>query len=233
MSELLRIALVAEGVTDYAVIHAAVAAMLNGRPFDMKLLQPEGSIAFTSAGDAGPLGGGWKGVYRWCRQAVERSGGKVSDDPLFWSYDLLLLHLDADVADETPPSDMPELADVLPCAQHCPPPQATTNALRNVMLLWLGEPAMPPKTVFCTPSKSTEAWIMAIFFPNDSAMPKKGWECYSKPENRLRQQPKNQRFSKNWQDYTTRKPQIQSDWPLIVARLAEAERFQTDFLAAV
>jgi len=47
MSETVRIALVAEGVTDYEVVRAAVWSMLKGRSFDLKLLQPEGSVAFT------------------------------------------------------------------------------------------------------------------------------------------------------------------------------------------
>lgn len=70
MSSTIRIALVAEGVTDYEVLNAAIESMLNGQSFDMKLLQPEGSVAFTGAGSAGALGGGWKGVYKWCLQAV-------------------------------------------------------------------------------------------------------------------------------------------------------------------
>jgi hypothetical protein len=102
MSETVRIALVCEGVTDYEVLRAAIESMLNDRSFDLKMLQPEGSVAFTGAGAAGPLGGGWKGVYKWCLQAAQRGGGCLSGDPLFQGYDLLVLHLDADVADEDP-----------------------------------------------------------------------------------------------------------------------------------
>src|ERR1700722_5774291 len=102
MSNTLRIALVAEGVTDYEVLRAAIESMLNGQSFDIKLLQPEGSVAFTGTGNAGPLGGGWRGVYKWCLQAAERGGGRVRDDPLFIAYDILVLHLDADVAREDP-----------------------------------------------------------------------------------------------------------------------------------
>jgi hypothetical protein len=58
MSSTIRIALVGEGVTDFEVLRAAIDSMLNGRSFDLKLLQPEGSVAFTGGGDAGPLGGG-------------------------------------------------------------------------------------------------------------------------------------------------------------------------------
>jgi hypothetical protein len=101
------------------------------------------------------------------------------------------------------------------------------------MLSWVGETQIPPKTVFCTPSKSTEAWIMAIFFPNDKEMIRKGWACHPKPENRLGQQPKNVRFSKSEADYANRKEQIQAGWAIAVNNLTEASRFQDDFLASI
>lgn len=237
MSEVLRIALVAEGITDYEFLNAVVEIMLNGRSFDLKLLQPEGSVAFTGGGNAGLLGGGWKGVYRWCLQAKERSGGKLSDDPLFLGYDLLLLHLDADVAGENPANSkiapIPELAGVLPCERPCPPPTETTDLLRKVMLSWVGETHVPPKTVLCTPSKSTESWVMFIFFPGDSEMMKKGWECHPKPETRLGQQSKDKRFAKNQSDYADRKCDIQAGWSSVVNHLSEARRFQDDFIATV
>jgi hypothetical protein len=237
MSDPLRVALVAEGITDYDVLNAAVASMLGERSFDLKLLQPEESVAFTGKGAAGPLGGGWKGVYKWCCQAVSRAGGKLRDDPLFFFYDMLIIHLDADVANENPAKDTdPQFAPligILPCEHPCPPPSATTNALRKVLLFWTGETQTPPKTVFCTPSKSTEAWIMAAFFPNDREMKKKGFECHPDPESRLAQQPIRERFYKTHDDYSSRSEEIQTKWPSIVKRITEAERFQADFTAVL
>lgn len=237
MSKPVRIALVAEGVTDYEVLRAAIESMLNGRSFDLKLLQPEGSVAFTGEGDAGPLGGGWKGVYKWCLQAAQRGGGSLSGDPLFMGYDLLVLHLDADVADENPANQhrdpIPELAGILPCAQNCPPPSATTNPLRQVLLSWVGEGQIPQQTVLCTPSKSTEAWVMGVFFPQDREMTRRGWECHPNPEKRLGQQPLRHRFSKRQRDYQSRQADLQAGWPTIVARLSEAQRFHDDFVTAV
>jgi hypothetical protein len=237
MSSAVRIALVAEGITDYEVLDAAVAAILGDRPFDLKLLQPEGSVAFTGGGNAGLFGGGWKGVYQWCLQAAQRGGGRLSGDPLFISYDLLLLHLDADVASEDPANHkkhpVPELAGVLPCERPCPPPDATTNPLRQILLSWVGETQTPPKTILCTPSKSTEAWVMALFFPNDREMRKQGWECHMKPETRLGQQPRPQRFAKNYAEYQNRKTELQAGWPIIVERLTEARRFHDDLTTAI
>lgn len=210
--------------------------MLNGRPFVLKLLQPEESLAFAGAGDAGPHGGGWRGVYKWCCQVIERSG-TLRSDPLFYGYDLLLLHLDADVADEDPAkyqaNPMAQLSGILPCAKTCPPASDTTDSLRRVMLSWVGEIQTPPKAVLCTPSKNLEAWVMAIFFPNDTLMQRQCWECFPNPESRLGQQPKKSRFPKKLQSYEQRSSQIQAKWTLAVTKCSEAERFQNEFLAAL
>ncbi len=237
MSSTIRIALVGEGITDFEVLRAAIDCILKGRSFDLKLLQPEGSVAFAGRGNAGPLGGGWKGVYRWCKQAALRGGGSPSGDPLFLETDLLILHLDADVAGKDPANDpidpIQDLLGLLPCAQACPPARATTEALRLVMLSWVGENRTPTRTILCTPSKSTEAWVMAAFFPNDREMIRKGWECHEHPEGRLAQQPRAQRFSKRRADYESRAPKMRDGWPAIAAKLSEAQRFHNDFAAAV
>jgi hypothetical protein len=241
MSDTISIALVAEGITDYEVLKAAVESMLDGRSLDMKLLQPEASVAFTGAGNAGALGGGWRGVYKWLLQAVERSGGQLRNDPLFHFYDILVIHLDADVAREDPAnyrySPIPELVGMLPCEVACltddPRPHETTSKLRQVLLSWMGEKEVPPRTTVCTPSKSTEAWVMAIFFPHDSQMIKLGWECHPDPESRLAQQPKKVRFAKKQLDYASRGIEMKNGWKRIVKRITEAKRFEDEFLAAV
>lgn len=237
MSNTLQIALIAEGITDYVIIDAAIDVMLNGKSYILNLLQPETSEAFTGAGNAGEFGGGWKGVYKWCQQAVERAEGFLSNDVLFDIYDVIVFHLDADVASENPALDkdfpIPEFKGVLPCVQQCPPPEATTNELRKVILSWIGETVIPSKMAFCIPSKSTEAWIMHIFFPNDKEMKKKGWECYPKPENRLRQQPKKTRFYKNYEEYLCRKNNIKNGWNNLVQSLSEAKRFNDDFMRCI
>lgn len=121
MSEPLRIALAAEGPTDEVVIEAALRAMLGERPFLLKRLFPEESSAF------GPMGTGWVGVYKWCHSVASRGGGKLSGDQMIFgagNFDLLLLHLDGDVAgfEYADGSLVPLLTDgALPCARACPP----------------------------------------------------------------------------------------------------------------
>lgn len=231
MSDHLRIALVSEGPTDAIVIQAALSAILLDRAFVLTQLQPEGSVAF------GKLGTGWSGVYRWCKQAAQRGGGRAgNDEVLFQNYHLLILHLDADVATATygdgdikpDPSDL-----LLPCDEQCPPPSATTNALRRVLMSWCGEDAVPARTIAWTPSQSTEAWVMATLFPDDVAV-QKGIECFPDPESRLGQQPKGKRIRKRQRDYSDHRADFEREWARLAesSGLDEARRFQREFLAA-
>jgi hypothetical protein len=232
MSDPLRIALVAEGPTDGVVIESALKSMLEGRPFVLKQIFPEGSTSF------GELGTGWVGVYRWCRQSSRRGNGALSNDKLvFQNFDLLILHVDADVAgfDYADGAIRPEERDgVLPCLRPCPPPTDTTNALRPVLLSWCGETQTPARTVICMPSQSTEAWVVASLFPNDQAM-QQGIECYPNAESRLGQQPNSGRIRKKKRDYEGRADALTDAWPDLVVpgALGEALRFQEEFLHAV
>jgi hypothetical protein len=229
MSEPLSIALVAEGPTDGTVIRAAIRAALGGAKFRLTKLPPEESVAFHRAG------AGWPGVYKWCKAAAARGSGRLANDNLtFAAHDLLVLHLDADVADKTYASAniVPTGADIaLPCAKRCPPAVSTTNALRRVLLSWCGETQKPARTVICMPSKSTETWVVAALFPNDKEIKKKG-ECLADAEARLSQQPKKVRIRKCEQDYRANSAAIEHEWPR-VCQFGEAKRFKQEFLAAV
>ena len=125
-----RVHVVSEGPTDTVVIEAAVAHHLED--FVLIQIQPERSLF---GGDQGPLGGGWKGVRAWCRQAAEQGGLEASGR--LANTDLLIVHVDADVADEE------EIA----CARPCPPPSDTVDALREVVLSWIGEQRIPTEEI--------------------------------------------------------------------------------------
>lgn len=164
MSDPLRIALVIEGPTDLVVLKAAVLALLPNRDIEFAVLQPELSEAFQPTRPEDGLG--WAGVYRWCGQTVQEGGGSVSGSVLFRFHDLLIVHLDADVAEQTYGSGHIDDATAdLPCEQPCPPPSATTNALREVMLRWMNEDQVPARSVICIPSKSMETWVLMALFP--------------------------------------------------------------------
>lgn len=227
----LRIGLVSEGPTDFIVIEAALRSILGeDRPFVLNALQPEGSTAF------GTLGTGWVGVYRWCKQAATNGHGRLGGfELLFRTHDLLILHLDADVAGMRYQDGnlIPQDGDgVLPCEQACPPAHATTNLLRKTLLSWCREKDVPTKTVVCMPSKSTETWVVAALLPEDKAM-HAGIECFPNPEARLGQQKKIARFEKSRRDYLDRQKELEERWPHLTAPdqgLAEARRFQKDVL---
>lgn len=232
MSDPLRIAVVAEGPTDRIVIEAAMRAILKSREFVVTQLQPEGSLAF------GESGSGWVGVYRWCRQSATRGGGRLSDDHLLFSrFDLLVLHLDADIASKSyeQGSVVPRAQDAeLPCEQPCPPAADTTNAVRSVLLSWCGESSTPAKSTLCVPSKSTEAWVVAALYPNDPAL-RTNFECLPNPEVRLTQQKKNVRIKKRKADYEKKSAEIEAAWPQLAfpRGLSETGRFETDFRNAL
>jgi len=232
MSEPLRIALVAEGPTDKIVIGAAIGYLLGSRPFILRQLQPEESLAFNL------LSGGWRGVYHWCRQAVGRSGGAIRHDPLFVTFDLLILHLDADVAGGCyADAGIVEQINDLPCAQPCPPPSHTTDALRAVLLRWVGEPDVPPKTILCTPSKNIEAWVLSSLYPRDPVVISGNLECYPTPKLQLQAKPAQGRLvaseKKIRRMYSQRAPEVSAAWPQVRARCTEAERFSLEFEARV
>jgi hypothetical protein len=228
MSEPLRVALVAEGPTDKIVIEAAIGSVLGAKSFILKQLQPEESLPFSQ------VRGGWGGVYHWCRQASARAGGALRHDPLFVTFDLLILHLDADVAQNSyADAGIVDAINDLPCVQLCPPPEDTTNLLRALLLRWVGEVQLPPRTVLCTPSKSTEAWVLTALYPDDPVVMSGNIECYATPHLQLQAKSMKGRMvtggKKIPRMYRQRGPGIYTGWPQVRARCTEAERFSIDF----
>lgn len=234
MSDPLRVALVAEGPTDGVVIEGAIRAMLGDRSFVLTQLFPEA----RSAGGFGPLGSGWGGVYRWCHQATALGQGRLQGHALlFLAFDLIIFHLDADVAGCSYQDDGIDKLDEdlpLPCELPCPPASDTADALRMVLLSWLGESMLPDRAVICMPSKNTEAWVLAALFPNDRVMAI-DLECFSTPETRFGQQNKATRIRKSTRDYLNRSKDFEAAWPRIssASGLTEAGRFRVEFLARV
>jgi hypothetical protein len=228
----LRVGLVCEGPTDNIVITAAISSLLGGRNFVLNQLQPEASLAF------GEMGTGWVGVYNWCLQAVDQGGGSISNNPLFDTNDVLIVHLDADVADETYANgNIVTSATDLPCSMPCPAPSDTTNNLRTVLLRWLGEIVTPPNTTLCTPSKSTEAWVLAALFPLDRIVTSGDLECHDAPANALSVKPAHSRLvragKKIRRRYQENAGGIERAWARVRGICTEAERFSTEFLTTI
>ena len=225
MSKPIRIALVVEGKTDRIVLEAAISRILDERPFVLTQLQPEESLAFDETAP-----GGWGRVFRWCQLSAERGRGSLRGDPLFDFHDVLILHLDADVAGKTyasarihgQPGD-------LPFSEPCPPARKTTDRLRSVLLRWVGETEVPERTVMCIPSKNTEAWVLAALFPNDLVVTGGQLECFQNPEARLGQQSKKARVRKDFREYKKHSKTLRESWTRVTALCQEAQRFSDEF----
>lgn len=235
MSDPVRIAIVAGGKTDIALLAAAVKATLPGRALVLRALEPELSVDFKRVHTG--LGEGWSAVYRWCQQAVDQAGGPLRDNPLFLNVDVLVVQLDADVADSSYASaNIKDAATDLPCRKDCPPPSATTNALRAVLLRWMAEADTPRSVVVCTPSKALEAWVLAGLYPEDRFVRDGRLECRDSPVLLLQSKPQEGRFvrggKKQVDVYIGRAEEFGAAWPRVRVTCTEAERFANDLVAA-
>lgn len=226
MSRPVRVAFVMEGPTDYVVLRAAVRALLAGRDFEATNIWPELDENLRPKTE-----GGWGGVYKWCRQVLEQADGAARENPVFALNDMVVIQVDADVArmkyQDYGIKDAPN--DDLPCEQDCPPPSATTDALRAVMLGWLDETTVPPHAVFCTPSKNIETWVLVGLSPENEQAKKANIECRWGLEVQLRKCG----LKKLIDNYKASENGLQDAWPSVRKKCLEAERFSMDFLALV
>jgi hypothetical protein len=228
MSNPVRIAFVMEGSTDYVVLLAALRSLLDGRDFELTSISPELDESLRPKSE-----GGWGSVFKWCRQVVEQAGGPARENPLFALNDVIIAHVDADVAGKKykdcnikdPPNND------LPCEKPCPPATNTTNALRNVVLGWLSERDVPPKMVLCTPSKSIETWLLVALFPDDDSAKKADIECRGDCEVRLRKYGLIKSGQKLIDKYHARERDVQNAWPAVRETCSEADRFSREFMA--
>ena len=234
MSDPLKVGLIFEGPTDFVVLRAAIAALLENREFEITTVQPALSNALAPR-----TGGGWTAVYLWCRQVLEQARGQARDNALFNTFDLLILHVDADVAGKRYSDDqrIQDPPDDLPCECPCPPTNATTDALRRVVLGWLGETSVPPRTVLCTPSKSTETWVLVALLPDEAVNSPVELECRRDVEVVLQRMPSDRRIirstGKQIMEYRKREGELRLAWPQVRVSCSEAERFSQEFLAAL
>ena len=233
----LRIALIAEGKTDSVIIDAALKSILD-RPFTLTLLQPETSAPF---GGAGPLGGGWGGVYQWCRQHVSMQG-HAGENPSLSTFDLILLHVDADVCGMNyQHANIDDARADLPCQLPCPPAADSVNALREVLKGWLDLPAgaeMPARWAFCIPSMCSEAWLVTALYREVAPEVMDEIECNSDLENWLSQRPiREGRFirsdKKKISAYRDAASRFTAAWENVCNHCSQARRFGDEVLAAM
>ena len=238
------IAVVAEGATDHVVIEAALRAMIPG-DLSVPLLQPEPTPGRQQ---------GWCGVFEWCRQYRQVAGGNLEDNPLLTArtLDLLVLHLDSDVAEKEYTDCSEEIAAeaaalgalpcIDPCPLPCPPVQPPTDALAVVLRSWLSPTTIGPRTVICIPSKAIESWVAAAL-PDDSGIKIQGdIEC--DPDMPARLDPLRKELAvklkrtpggkrKRSREYRKHAPRITAEWSRICERCSQARQFHKDLLSAI
>ncbi len=229
MSELLKIALIAEGRTDMVIIEAALKAILP-RPFMLTLLQPEA----TNPG----IKGGWPVVLKWCRQSRTNGYASLEEDPTMYQFDFFILQIDADVAHRSYSDAGLEIEQealsagwgVLPCFHSCPPPDGTVSNLRSVLLSWLGVEQAGARTILCIPSKSTEAWLAVAVYPHNLSL-LKDLECTLNMESRLAALARPRRIRKNVREYRNHSGLVTKGWKTVRELCSQAEVFHRECTA--
>ncbi len=228
----LRIGLVAEGPTDAILIEAALQAFA-GRPFVLSLLQPEASLPH--------LGSGWCGLVKWCRQTASQGYPTLDANPLLSQIDLLIIHLDADVAGKSYADCGLAIGSLsvstswppLPSGLPCPPANAQTRHLEQALTAWMA-PALPgpDKTVFCIPAQCTGTWLAAGHLPPGDRLLSSP-ECQADIEIHLGQLPLNKRIRKSVKEYRAHAHLITRNWTQIKGLCPQAAAFEAHVLAAI
>lgn len=237
MSDLLRIALVAEGTTELEVIEAALKVILAPRSFVLTQLQPEATKS--------EMGTGWGGVLKWCHQLAARSqpsGGAVEADPTLSSiFDGLVLQLDADVATRAYNNLRPPVTDAeaatrgwlpLPCPTACASAPVALEALFSVLLSWLSPATPGARTVVCIPAMSTGAWQAAAKLQAGHPL-LQDLESRHDIETQLQQLPLALRVNKrNRESRLKAAAAVTQRWPSVTAQCSRAHAFDQAIRAA-
>ena len=156
MSNLLRVSYVVEGTTDAIVIDALISDFLGGIDYVSRRIQPPES---EFANHSGPLGGGWRGVLKWCKDFGESPGG-IAKSTIFANMDCLIIHVDADISSEA------ELQ-TFQFGAPCPPAKDACDNIRNHIIQLLGGD-LPQKVVLCIPAQAIEAWVLSTLHPDEA-----------------------------------------------------------------
>lgn len=228
----LRVALVAEGPTDFEIISAALKAICGHRTFVLTQLQPEKTLP--------ALGTGWGGVMRWCMATGDRHQGSLDLDPTLESFDLLILHLDLDVALGSYADCGAEIQNIAnergwatpPCACPCPPASDTASALTLCLRQWLGQALPGDKTVICLPGQSSGSWLAAATLaPGHGLLA--NLECNPNAEHRLSSLPLAERIRKKPREYRDAAPRPVSKWAEVKGLCSQSQAFENAVLAAI
>jgi hypothetical protein len=145
---------VTEGETDQIILEELIAQWLGGQDFISRRIQPPSSD-YAEDFDSN-LSKGWKGVLGGCMG--QRQMGNSGRDEAIKNADCLVIHIDADVAQDQ------DFKDPI-CQQPCPPASNACNWIRDELTLHFdGE--IPSNVVLCVPAQDLEAWILTALHPD-------------------------------------------------------------------
>jgi len=221
----LHISLVAEGTTDKIAIEAFLSAIIK-KSFVMTLLQPETLNAFN--GNFGAKGSGWCGVARWCRAKAAEGFGNFENDPTMQHFDLVIIHLDGDVADKSYADCGKNFSgEGLPLNLEPTMVAQRVAMLEKILCEWLAISSPGPKTVWCIPHLAMEAWIVAALFPGQNEFGD-SLESTPNPDKRLAARSLTLRLRKNTRDYKALAIKFTEGWPSAITTCSQAARFDHD-----
>jgi hypothetical protein len=177
-------------------------------------------------------------VLKWCQQFASRSQASLEVDPTLAGFDLYVIHLDADVADQSYADGGHAIAQAsdgwpsLPCSLPCPPATDSVNELRKRLIAWLGLGDLGRKTVMCVPSKASEAWLAAGVLAEDHEL-LDTLECNASVARRLAGLPKQDRIRKSQLEYQNHAGTLTRNWARVVRTCTQAQRFHSDLQVAI
>ncbi|GBC63675.1 hypothetical protein DENIS_4673 [Desulfonema ishimotonii] len=220
---------IVEGTTDRIVLKSVLNALIPGN-HRFLALQPVSPPERSN---------GWKGVRSWCRQIAEESSleeilSGETGDPI----DLLVIHVDADIADKRGLQDGNEkkTPEVM---RPCPPISATIRQIEHVIRKWLNRDELPEKVVLAIPSQDTENWTFAALFPEDPICIRDDYECikngHHRPVHKLSLRKygkyfkrKGNEIKKSKRAYDKLAPVIAENWETVCNICSLAQQFTQD-----
>lgn len=219
------IGIVAEGPTDIIVLEALLDSLIPGnhRFIELQPLNPPERI------------NGWKGVRDWCyNRDIEEFMSEANGDPI----DLLVIQIDADIAEENDLQDGIETP-VQNVSRPCPPISVTARQLEQVVLGWMKRDRLPDNVILAIPSQDMENWTFAALFPEDDLCGKLDYECIRKGNNRpvyklttkaygKHLKSRGSEIKKNKRAYQKLAPKIVENWKQVRDICSQAEKFNTD-----
>jgi hypothetical protein len=210
---MIRVGIVAEGPSDWIILEEVMTTVHADLEFQH--IQPDQTLASRR-----PFG--WRGVKAWC----EEFGPKLESfmTGITPRLDLLVIHVDCSMADK------------IGLERPCPPPSATADGLKTEITTgWLGRSSRPEFVVLVTPSKSTDAWVVASLNPPYSRLA--NVECEHGVEDELvkrkRLRRRDGQIKKPAHKYIQFAAELRSAFERVCRHCTQASLFRSEFTIAV